>query len=115
MVFGCGFPGLASLRSRPGGTQRDPGKDSKSQGERGLSSLVPLGQRPDRQLELAGRPGKSQKEGQEDQRTLGILGRGPPNLFLLPGPPGLPCCSSQGSLELPLRISVQGDTGETDL
>ena len=41
---------------------------------------------PNRQLELSGRPGKSQKEGQEeDQETLKALIRGfPPSSFILP-------------------------------
>ena len=48
-----------------------------------------------------GRPGKSQKEGQEDQGTLKALGGGSTLALLpLPGPPVLPFGSSLASLEL---------------
>ena len=48
---------------------------------------------------VAGRPGKSQKEGQEDQGTLKALG--PPLALLpLPGPPGLSSGSSLVSPKL---------------
>ena len=54
----------------------------------------------DRQLELPGRPGKSQKEGQEDQGEVKELGGTPLGLLGSPGPPGLPSGSSLASLEL---------------
>ena len=50
---------------------------------------------------LTGSPGKRQKEGQDDQGTLKLLGVGRLALLPFPGPPGLPSGSSLGSLELP--------------
>ena len=49
-----------------------------------------------------GSPGKSQKDGQEDQGTLKQLGELPLALALLPlhGPPGPPSGSLLGCLEL---------------
>ena len=49
---------------------------------------------------LIGSPGKSQKEGQEDQGEIKEIG-GPPLIVLRsPGPPGLPSGSSLGSLTI---------------
>ena len=48
-----------------------------------------------------GSPGKSQKEGQENQTTLKQLAGVPPALFLFRVAPGLPFGSALGSLELP--------------
>ena len=50
--------------------------------------------------ELSGSPGKSQKEGQEEQGTLKQLVGFPLALLSLPGPPGLPSGSSLGSLTI---------------
>ena len=53
-------------------------------------------------------PGKSQKEGKEDQGTCKQLGGGPPlAVLVLSGPPGLPSGSSLGSLELPQGIYLR--------
>ena len=53
--------------------------------------------------EVPGSPGKSRKEGQEEQRTLKQLGGVSLALLPLPGLVGLPFGSSLGSLELPLK------------
>jgi hypothetical protein len=49
---------------------------------------------------LTGSPGKSQKEGQEDQGTLKQLGGSPLSILPRPGPPGHPSGSSLGSLSI---------------
>ena len=49
---------------------------------------------------VSGRPGKSQKEGQEDQGKTAREGS-PLDLLPLPGPPSLRSGSSLGSLKLP--------------
>ena len=54
---------------------------------------------PDRQLEPPGRPGKSQKEGQEYQGEVKELGGTPLGLLGSPGHPCLPSDSSLASLE----------------
>ena len=48
--------------------------------------------------ELTGSPEKSQKESQENQRTLKQLGENPAALLLIPGLPGLPYGYSLGFL-----------------
>ena len=49
--------------------------------------------------EMMGNPGKGQEDGQEDQETL--HGEGSPLALLpLPGSPGLPSGSSEGSLSI---------------
>ena len=52
----------------------------------------------------AGSPGKSQKEGLEDQWPSKQLGGSPLALLSFPGPLALPSSSSMGSLELPRGI-----------
>ena len=49
---------------------------------------------------LSGSPGKSQKEGQEDQGEIKELGGAPLAVLRSPGPPGLPSGSSLGSLTI---------------
>ena len=49
-------------------------------------------------MEFQGRPGKSQKEGQEDKGEVKELGGTPLGLLGSPGPPGLPSGSSLACL-----------------
>ena len=61
---------------------------------------------------VPGSPGKSQKQGQEDQGTSKQLHvEGIPLALALLGPPGIPSCSSLGSLELPSGVYLKGDKG----